>query len=435
MDSRNVTISRSGAATTASFAGPSGGSGVRLQVPEQIGPVKLLKPLGEGGMGVVWFGRHELLQRDVAVKFLLDIPQSDTDPTFAAFLQGARAAAALRHQGLNEVHHADVAGGVPYLVMEYIDGPSLSDIVKAQGPLSPSAARAVLASLCAAVAELHDHEVIHRDIKPANIMLTSTGRVVVTDFGLACPRPAAAFGASTGTLTGSPAYMAPEMFDGIVSSRTDVYAIGITAYHLLAGRFPFDGTVTEIRESHRGQPLDAAPLHDHHTPALVIEAIERATNKNVLFRPRSARQVLDLFEDAFKRSGVNQASADDLSMLCRHGSMGASDSDGAPSGGISNASSSKSSGNAGSKAGGVGSAGSGAGTPGPKYYDALSTLAASKRRTADEGSGSSDIPPPLTPAPLRDPPRGTPTAPPVPPAPPPAQQGKKSWWRKLLEGG
>jgi len=406
---------------------------VRLQVPEQIGSVKLVRPLGEGGMGVVWLGRHGLLDRDVAVKFLLDVPQSENDPTFAAFLQGARAAATLRHPGLNEVHHADVASGVPYLVMEYIDGPSLGDIVKQQGPIGQAAARAIIRDVCAAVAELHDHEVIHRDIKPANIMLTSDGRVVVTDFGLACPRPAAAFGASTGTLTGSPAYMAPEMFDGIVSARTDVYAIGITAYHLLAGRFPFDGTVAELRESHRHHPLDIAPLHEHGVHPLVVEAIERATNRNVLFRPRSARQVMDLFEEAFKAAAVQPAQAKALSSLARGGTAMADDcaantpapSQATPAPGPAPAAQT------------------------PRYYDALSTLAASKRRTADDGSRSGDQPspppppPPPTPAPLQTPaprpmsrPTGTGATPPPrqADAAPPASQPKRSWWRRLLEG-
>jgi serine/threonine-protein kinase len=408
MNPRSLTISR--AATTASFT-PSE-KGVRLEIPEQLGPVKLLRPLGEGGMGVVWLGRHELLARDVAVKFLLDIPRNGDDPNFAAFLQGARAAAALRHPGLNEVHHADVTGpqaggttaaGVPYLVMEYIDGPSLADIVRRLGPLPLPVARAIIASVCGAVAELHDHEVIHRDIKPANIMLTGEGRVVVTDFGLACPRPAASFGSAAGALAGTPAYMAPEMFEGIVSARTDVYALGITAFQLLAGRLPFEGTVGEIKSQHREKALDQPMLQEHHVPEPVIEAIERAANKNVLFRPKSARHVLDLFEEAFKRAGVGMVGSRELAALIR---------DGVPVGGASpNA------------------------TPQVTYYDTISTLAAGKRK-ATEGQ-----PPPRVAKdddsffevegtqPLHD---GA-----APASKPPASEPKSgfsSWLRKLLRG-
>lgn len=286
-----------------------------IHIPERLGPVKLIRRLGQGGMGVVWLGRHELLGRDVAVKFLLDIPRSEDDPNFAMFLQGARAAAAIQHQGLNQILHADVVEGVPYLVMEYIDGPSLSDALERSGPLTPAAARAVLGQMLGAIAELHDHELIHRDIKPANVMITRDGRVVVTDFGLACPRPAAAFGEKSGTLSGTPAYMAPEMFEGAASARSDVYAIGVTAYQLLSGALPFDGPLEQVRLMHKHEPADVEVLAKRGVPEAVVEAVERAMNKNVLFRPRSARNVLDAFEEAFKRAGVEAASSSELARL------------------------------------------------------------------------------------------------------------------------
>lgn len=324
-------------------------------------------------MGVVWLGRHELLARDVAVKFLLDIPRSAEDPNFAAFLQGARAAAALRHEGLNEVHHADVTGGVPYLVMEYIDGVSLSEVIKQRGPLPARAVRAILARVCSAAAALHDSEVIHRDIKPANIMLTRQGRVVVTDFGLACPRPAASFGAHAGALAGTPAYMAPEMFEGIVSARTDVYAIGCTAFQLLTGRLPYEGSAPDVREGHKSRPLDSGALQALGVTDGVIEAIERAVNKNVLFRPRSARQVLDMFEDAFRRAGVTGASDEELARLARGETLGE----------------------------GGGHLGAGPTSQAGAdftYYDTLSSLAKTKRRSDTTPAPRPAIAPALSPA-------------------------------------
>ncbi|MGD9688484.1 MAG: serine/threonine-protein kinase [Phycisphaerales bacterium] len=360
---RTVTISRfastigldPGAAAAAPDATTEAPGEKRLTLPERLGPVRLIRPLGEGGMGVVWLGRHELLNLDVAVKFLLDVPRNADDPQFAAFIRGAQAAAATHHPGLNRVIHADItpagaaggtegvadktevsAPGVPYLVMEYIDGPSLSEVLKATGPLSTGVVRAILQQVCAAVSALHwaggssggsggsggtggggDDGVVHRDIKPANIMLTLDGRVVVTDFGLACPRPTAVFGASAGPLAGTPPYMAPEMFEGIVSARTDVYAIGITAYQLLSGRLPYEGSVAEIRAALKERELDRTPLIDCGVPEPVIEAIERTSNRNVLFRPKALAQVQDLFEQAFRAAKIEAVAPKVLSALAR----------------------------------------------------------------------------------------------------------------------
>ncbi|MCH7995523.1 MAG: protein kinase, partial [Planctomycetes bacterium] len=133
--------------------------------------------------------RHRMLDRDVAVKFLLHAVAGPDDPGFAGFLEGTRAAARVEHPGLTTIHHADVVDGIPYLVMQYIDGPTLGEVLKKTGPLSLSALFAVLDAVSEAIGELHDREIVHRDIKPANILLDREGRVFVTDFGLACSRP------------------------------------------------------------------------------------------------------------------------------------------------------------------------------------------------------------------------------------------------------
>ena len=152
----------------------------------QVGPIRLTKQIGHGGMGEVWLGWHEFLGRNVAVKFLMGQAMDRKDPAFTTFMQGARVAAAIEHPGLNKIHHADVNDGVPYLVLELLDGPNLGDLVERSGPLDLSTARAVLEAVGEAVAELNQKNLVHRDIKPSNIVLTTDGRVVLTDFGLAC---------------------------------------------------------------------------------------------------------------------------------------------------------------------------------------------------------------------------------------------------------
>jgi hypothetical protein len=275
-------------------------------IPKRLGAVVLQRQVGEGGMGVVWLGRHELLNRDVAVKFLLNIVADERDSGFAAFVEGARAAAALRHPGLNAVLHADVADSVPYLVMEYVEGPTLSRVVRVTGVLSVAASRAVLDAVCGAVGELHDHGVIHRDIKPSNILFTGDGTPVVTDFGLACERSVTLMGSSVACVAGTPEYMAPEMFEQTVSPRSDVYALGVMLLELMAGRTPFRGTLEEIQRAHAGDALPPELLAK--VPEAVAHVIERATNKNAMFRYKTARHLQRALDEAFSTLDPMQAS-------------------------------------------------------------------------------------------------------------------------------
>ncbi|MCH7925850.1 MAG: serine/threonine protein kinase, partial [Planctomycetes bacterium] len=262
---------------------------VEVTIPRELGPVRLLHEIGRGGMGVVYLGRHRMLDRDVAVKFLLHAVAGPDDPGFAGFLEGTRAAAAVQHPGLTTIHHADVVDGIPYLVMQYIDGPTLGDVLKQTGPLNSSALFAVLDAVSEAIGELHDREIVHRDIKPANILLDRKGRVFVTDFGLACSRPRAQRGQASTGLAGTPSYMAPEMFDGEVSLRSDVYALGITCFELLTGKLPFGGTLDEVREKHIHQALPVELLQEQDVDAELIEVIERATHKDAMYRYKTAR--------------------------------------------------------------------------------------------------------------------------------------------------
>ncbi|MGQ0627004.1 MAG: serine/threonine-protein kinase [Phycisphaerales bacterium] len=416
--SRTVTLAR--AATTLGMAATPG---TRVEIPERLGPVKLIRALGEGGMGVVWQGHDELLDRDVAVKFLLEIPGSASDPRFTAFIDGAKAAAAVRHPALNPVLHADVSpvGGVPFLVMELIDGPTAHAVAQGRlretptdAPLLPlECLRTLIVTACRAVAELHNAELVHRDIKPANIMIDGAGRVVVTDFGLACPRPAAAFGARSGEVAGTPLYMAPEMFDGAVSARSDVYALGITCFELLTGLPPFIGNFDELRAMHVQRALPVEKLRVRSVPGAIIDVLERACNKSVLYRPRSAHQLADAFDEAFEHVQIRAASTGRMVRLL----SGLPDSAPAPA----------------TPAGtGPGVAAPTTATPTPPsgptdatYYDKLTTLASVKRRT--------EPPPPLVPRAPASPvlPAGAsavptpriittaPTPPPPPPPPPP----------------
>lgn len=294
--------SRIGAETTVASGTPPVSTAAAL--PRQLGSIRLIRPIGKGGMAEVWLAKHEILGRDVAVKVLSTTIMKQGDASWSEFIESARVAAARVHPGLNQVFHADIADGLPYLVLEYLDGPNLQEVIARSGRLDLTTARAVIEAVCGAVAELHQHDLVHRDLKPSNIMLTSDGQVVVTDFGLARATAAAALRANIGGVAGTPTYMAPEMFDGVVSARTDVYAIGMTAYQLLSGRPGFSGTFEELKQQHQTAPLDIEPLLAARVPPAVIEGITRATSKDVLFRPKSARHVLELFRSAFDSASI-----------------------------------------------------------------------------------------------------------------------------------
>lgn len=258
-------------------------------------------------MGEVWLGRHKLLGRDVAVKFLLGKVADQNDPAFTQFISGAQAAAAVVHPGLNQIHHADVAAGVPYLVLELLDGQNVDEVLRQAHSIGLEAARAIIEAICEAVAELHHRDLVHRDLKPSNFVLTRDGRVVVTDYGLACARAATALSTDSGSVAGTPPYMAPEMFDGIVLARTDVYALGISAYQLLCGQLPYRGSLDELRQQHRTAAMDLQPLRACAVPDGVIDVIVRAASKDALFRPKSARHLLDAFRAAFDAAEIKSA--------------------------------------------------------------------------------------------------------------------------------
>ena len=168
----------------------------------------------------------------------------------------ARAAASVRHPNLTQIFHADLDGSTPYLVLEYVPGPTLRQLLDHAAELSVPVTVAVVGDVASAVAELHARGIIHRDIKPSNVLVDQEGRVFVTDFGLAIRRShSVPTGASETDFAGTPAYMAGEMFEGRVSARTDVYAMGVMAFQLLTGSTPFSGTFLELRDKQVREPL------------------------------------------------------------------------------------------------------------------------------------------------------------------------------------
>lgn len=208
------------------------------------GRYAVVEPVGSGGMAEVYRARDELLGRDVAVKVLS--ARLSNDKSFVErFRREAQSAANLNHPNVVSLYDYGADDGAYYIVMEYIEGKSLGEIVADSGALLPERAAEIASDVAAALERAHSSGLVHRDIKPTNIMVTSSGQTKVTDFGIA-----RALGGSTeqtqmtqtGMVIGTAAYLSPEQAQGNpVDARSDVYSLGCVLYEMLTGRPPFSG--------------------------------------------------------------------------------------------------------------------------------------------------------------------------------------------------
>lgn len=214
----------------------------RVPVPtkhRKIGTYKILGELGRGGMALVYHGAHELLGREVAIKELLPTSAADTE-TQSRFRREALALANFRHQNIVTLYDLVEKNDSHFMVMEYVDGPTLQELIK-EGPLPPEIAAIIGAKIASALEHAHFRRIIHRDLKPANVMITKTGEVKLMDFGIARDESLDAL-TQEGMAVGTPAYMAPEQVVGQeCDARTDVFALGVLLYETLSGERAFSG--------------------------------------------------------------------------------------------------------------------------------------------------------------------------------------------------
>jgi serine/threonine protein kinase len=203
------------------------------------GRYSLAREIGRGGMGSVWLGQDTVLGRQVALKQIGLMPGIE-DVDVARVRREARLAASLNHPNVVAVFDLVEEAGRYWLVMEYVEGVSLGRLVRDQGRLPVDEAASVAIQAASGLAAAHAEGIVHRDVKPGNIMVTPDGEVKLTDFGIARADSEATL-TQTGLLTGSPAYLAPEIASGHAASpASDVWSLGATVYHALAGRPPYD---------------------------------------------------------------------------------------------------------------------------------------------------------------------------------------------------
>ncbi len=268
-----------------------------------ISHYKIIEKIGEGGMGVVYKAEDTKLDRTVALKFL---PQhlTSTDTERARFLQEAKAAAALNHANVCVIHEIQDSADEPFIVMEYVDGQTIRDVVGATGPVAPTDALRYAIQIAEALEEAHNHGIVHRDIKSENIMLNAKNQIKVMDFGLAKLKGSLKLTKSSSTV-GTLAYMAPEQIHGHkADGRADIFSFGVVLFEMLTGELPFSGDYeAALMYPVLNEEPEALQKHLPEASAELVHVINRALEKEPDERYQNIRDMLIDLRRAKKETG------------------------------------------------------------------------------------------------------------------------------------
>jgi beta-lactam-binding protein with PASTA domain len=252
---------------------------------------ELADKLGAGGMAEVYLGRDRVLGRTVAVKTLLD--QHAGDPHFIErFRREAQNAASLNHPNVVSVYDTGADGNTQYIVMEYVEGRTLREVIREEGPLLPERAAEIAADVCAGLSFAHQHGIVHRDVKPANIMVTPAGIVKVADFGIARAVSGETV-TQTAMVLGTAQYFSPEQAQSAaVDARSDIYSLGVVLYEMLTRQVPFTGSSpVAIAYKHvKEAPMLPSRINPDVPPGLEAIVI-KALAKNPSNRYQSAEEM------------------------------------------------------------------------------------------------------------------------------------------------
>ena len=251
----------------------------------------IISMIGEGGMAQVYLANDIVNKREVAIKIIKD--DTSLDPlNIARFQREARASAALRHKNIIEIYDVDEFHGKPYMVMEYVKGESLKELLKRRGTFTQIEACDIIYQLSDALAHAHEHGVIHRDVKPQNVMIKKDGTIKLGDFGIALVNDAPHL-TQKDIVLGSVHYMAPEVAEGKSASvQSDVYSLGITFFELLTGKLPFtDSNAVNIAIKQIGEPLPSVRKYKNDIDKKVEKVINKSCNKDAKSRYLSMKDL------------------------------------------------------------------------------------------------------------------------------------------------
>ncbi|MDG2387897.1 MAG: serine/threonine-protein kinase [Planctomycetaceae bacterium] len=264
---------------------------------QTLGEFRILRRLGKGGMAEVYLAEQSSIKRQVAIKVLrADLLDEKNQILIKRFEQEAKAAGGLTHPNIVQVYVVGNEEGIHYIAQEYVEGPNLKEFVLKKGPPDLKLALHIMRQTAAALQVAAEAGIVHRDIKPENIMLTRKGEVKVADFGLAqlSTNNEGVNLTQVGMTMGTPLYMSPEQIHGKkVDQRSDLYSFGVTCYHMLAGRPPFDGeSPMAIAVKHLNEEPEPLAAIRSDLPVRLIEIVNQLMAKKIDDRPNDAGEVL-----------------------------------------------------------------------------------------------------------------------------------------------
>ena len=252
---------------------------------------EVIRSIGEGGMANVYLGYDTILDRNVAIKVLRGDLSND-EKFVRRFQREALSASSLAHPNIVEMYDVGEDDGTYYIVMEYVDGKTLKQLLKKRGTLTLSEAIDIMSQLTDGMAHAHDSYIIHRDLKPQNIMIKDDGQIKITDFGIAMALNSTQL-TQTNSVMGSVHYLPPEQASGKgCTIKSDIYSMGIIFYELLTGSLPFRGdNAVEIALKHMREPLPSLREENPAIPQSIENIIRKATAKNPKNRYENARSM------------------------------------------------------------------------------------------------------------------------------------------------
>ena len=261
---------------------------------------EIVKTIGEGGMANVYLAKDTILSRNVAVKVLRGDLSSD-EKFIRRFQREALSVSNLSHPNIVEVYDVGEEDGQYYIVMEYIEGKTLKQLIHKRGALTIPEVIDIMSQLTDGLAHAHEAYIIHRDIKPQNIMILDNGEVKITDFGIAVAMNATQL-TQTNSVMGTVHYLPPEQANGKSATvKTDIYSLGILMYELLTGSVPFKGdNAVEIALKHMKEKLPSVRKQNPLIPQSIENILLKACAKNPRNRYDSVRQMHDDLEHAME---------------------------------------------------------------------------------------------------------------------------------------
>ena len=267
---------------------------------------EVIRSIGEGGMANVYLAYDTILDRNVAVKVLRGDLSGD-EKFVRRFQREALSASSLAHPNIVEMYDVGEDNGVYFIVMEYIEGKTLKQLLKKRGTLTLSESIDIMLQLTDGMAHAHDSYIIHRDLKPQNIMIKDDGQIKITDFGIAMALNATQL-TQTNSVMGSVHYLPPEQASGKrCTTKSDIYSMGIIFYELLSGSLPFKGeNAVEIALKHMRDPLPSLREDNSAIPQSVENIIRRATAKNPKNRYENAKEMHEDLLRALDDDRINE---------------------------------------------------------------------------------------------------------------------------------